>query len=160
MNIELRETKETDLSFVIEAERDKLNSLNVDQWDFSRHRDSLMENDIKHIIIYDLKSGNPVGYSIMAGFSGIHKSAELKRIVITEKNKGFGREALRLIQKMIFKELGFHRLWLDVRDHNIIAKTLYEKIGFTVEGYLRECVFVKDHYESIFIMSKLEEEYN
>jgi len=159
MGIRLRETKETDISFVSDAERDPSNSLYVDQWDFSKHRDSLLESDIKHIIIEREEDHQPIGYVIMAGFSGRHKSAELKRLVITEKGKGHGKEALSLIQKMIFEELKFHRLWLDVRDHNEKAIELYKKKGFSIEGHLRECVYVEDHHESIYIMGMLRHEY-
>jgi diamine N-acetyltransferase len=160
MSVLLKETREADIDFVLKAERDPVNSLYVDQWDYNKHRDSLMENDIKHMIIFDEERNRPVGYTIMAGFSGKHRSAELKRLVITSKGKGYGQQALDLIKEMIFKNLEFHRLWLDVRDHNTIAKTLYEKNGFTVEGHLRECVYVEDHFESIYIMSLLISEYS
>jgi len=159
MNIVLKETGEADLDFVIQAENDPANSYYVDHWDYNKHRDSLMESDVKHMIIFN-KSGNiPVGYSIMAGFSGRHKCAELKRLVITDKGKGYGQQALDLIKEMVFRDLDFHRLWLDVKEHNILAKTIYEKNGFKEEGHLRECVYVEDHYESIYIMGLLKSEY-
>lgn len=160
MNIILKDTGEADIPFVIEAERDEANSPYVAQWDFNTHRDSLMENDIKHLLIFDERNNRPVGYTVLAGFSGDNRSVELKRIVITEKGKGYGQEALTLIKKMIFADMGYHRLWLDVRDHNIRAKNIYEKNGFVVEGHLRECVYVNDHYESIYIMSILKNEYS
>ena len=155
MSIILKETKESDLSFVTEAESDPANSPYVDQWSFSRHRDSLMENDIRHMIIFDDITKSQVGYVIMAGFSSVHKSIELKRLVVAEKGKGYGQQVLNLIKKLVFGDLACHRLWLDVRDHNARAIKLYEKNGFKIEGHLKECVYVKDHYESIYIMAIL-----
>jgi diamine N-acetyltransferase len=159
MKVQLRETKENDIPFVLVAEDDEANRLYVDHWDFSKHRDSLMESDIRHMIIERIEDQQPVGYTIMAGFSGKNRSAELKRLVVTEKGKGYGKEVLLSIENLVFNKLNFHRLWLDVRDYNIKAKKLYEKIGFSVEGHLRECVFVEDHFESIYIMGMLKNEY-
>ena len=65
------------------------------------------------------------------------QSLEFRRIVITDKGKGYGRESLRLIKKMAFEELSAHRLWLDVKDHNLRARHVYEAEGFMVEGVLR-----------------------
>ena len=118
-----------------------------------------MEDDIKHMLIFHEKENRPVGYVIMAGFSGKHRSAELKRLVITEKGKGYGQQAIKQIKRLVFRELGFHRLWLDVRDHNNKAIKIYEEQGFSIEGHLRECVFIEDHYESIYIMGLLKNEY-
>ena len=37
MNIELKETKESDLSFVLEAETDPANSPYIDHWNYEKH---------------------------------------------------------------------------------------------------------------------------
>lgn len=158
MSIILKETKESDIPFVLEAETDPANSSYVDHWDYTRHSDSLMESDIRHMIVFCEDKNRAVGYVIMAGFSGIHKCAELKRLVITEKGRGYGKQAVDLIKEMVFNVLNFHRLWLDVRDYNTLAIELYKKNGFTIEGHLRECVKAKDRYESIYIMGLLEDE--
>lgn len=159
MNMTLKETTESDLPFVLEAETDPSNSSYVDLWTNEKHRDSLTESDIRHMIIYCEQENKAVGYTIMAGFSGVHKCAELKRLVITQKGQGYGQQSLNLIKDYIFSQLDFHRLWLDVRDYNTLAIKLYERNGFSVEGHLRECVRVKNRYESIFIMGLLRDEY-
>ncbi len=160
MSLILKETKESDISYVLEAETDPANSSFVDHWSYVRHRNSLRESDIRHLLIFSEQEKRPVGYTILAGFSGIHKCAELKRLVITEKGKGYGQEALQLIKVLVFEDLDFHRLWLDVRDHNVLAKTIYEKNRFVVEGHLRECVQVDGRFESIYIMGLLKNEYS
>jgi RimJ/RimL family protein N-acetyltransferase len=45
-----------------------------------------------------------------------NQSVEFRRIIVTEKNKGYGREALRLIKQLAFERLNAHRLWLDVKE--------------------------------------------
>ncbi|MBB6217376.1 RimJ/RimL family protein N-acetyltransferase [Anaerosolibacter carboniphilus] len=155
----IRTTAENDLSYVLEAEQGTENSPYVAQWTKEQHQDAMKDQDILHLIIEDRIEKRAIGYAIIAGFESIHKSIELRRIVITEKGKGFGREALRLIKVLAFEKYKAHRLWLDVRQHNFRAQTLYLSEGFVKEGLLRECVLYKGRYESIWIMSILEEEY-
>ncbi|CAN5163243.1 hypothetical protein BH18ACI2_BH18ACI2_29430 [soil metagenome] len=95
----------------------------------------------------------------MAGLADANQSLEFRRIVVTEKNKGFGKEALRLVKQMVFEELGAHRLWLDVKEYNTRAKHVYELEGFMVEGVLRECIRAESGFESLVVMSMLRGEY-
>jgi diamine N-acetyltransferase len=51
-------------------------------------------------------------------------------------------------------------LWLDVKDFNHRARTLYASEGFVVEGTLRECLKADDgSFESLVVMSLLKREY-
>jgi RimJ/RimL family protein N-acetyltransferase len=60
---------------------------------------------------------------------------------------------------MAFEIFHAHRLWLDVKEHNKIARNLYEKQGFTLEGIFRDYVIYENKYENVVLMSILEEEY-
>ncbi len=157
--INLRYTEEKDLDFVLKAEYHPDNSAYVAQWTKEQHLEAMSDRDILHLIIEDNIDSKPVGYIITTGFESLERNIEFKRIVITEKGKGFGREALRLIKGLCFERFNAHRLWLDVRDHNLRAQRLYKSEGFIQEGLLRECVLYKRKFESIIIMSILEKEY-
>ncbi len=63
-------------------------------------------------------------------FIGIGESA------YTEK--GLGTEALSLLLDFGFMELNLHRIQLFVMSYNEAAISLYERLGFTKEGTLRE----------------------
>ncbi|MEW5938062.1 MAG: GNAT family protein [Chloroflexota bacterium] len=52
-------------------------------------------------------------------------------------NKGYGSEAMRLILRFAFLELGLNRVTLSVFDYNPRAKRAYEKAGFREEGRAR-----------------------
>ncbi|SHE32370.1 hypothetical protein SAMN05444392_1015 [Seinonella peptonophila] len=54
---------------------------------------------MEHMIIQSVSSGKRFGYIIMTDLKNIHGSHYLKRIVIHEKRRGFGKEALRLLKK-------------------------------------------------------------
>lgn len=57
-----------------------------------------------------------------------------------DRGKGYGREAIHLILKYAFYELNLHRIGLDVISYNKPAIALYKKMGFQIEGRMREAV--------------------
>ncbi|KFN04579.1 acetyltransferase domain protein [Bacillus clarus] len=56
------------------------------------------------------------------------------------RGKGYGAEALHLILKYAFYELNLNRVGLDVISYNEAAIALYKKMGFQMEGCMREAV--------------------
>lgn len=155
----LRRTQLEDLDYVLDSEVEPENAKHVGKWTKEQHINSLSQKDIMHLIVEEAATESKVGYIIMAGLENPSKSIEFKRIVITEKGKGYGREALRLIKKIAFKQLGAHRLWLDVRSNNQRAQKLYQSEEFVKEGLLRECILYNGEYESLYVMSILEKDY-
>lgn len=158
-SIAVRPTNEKDLSYVLKAEAGEENAPYVAQWSRQQHLDAMKDEDIKHIIIEESGTENTIGYAIIAGIKSNDNAIELRRIVITEKGRGYGRRALQMIKALSFNEWGAHRLWLDVREKNTRAQGLYLSEGFVKEGLLRECVNWQGSYESIYIMSILKQEY-
>ena len=160
MNIRLLPTSEDDLDFVLSAEQSAENRSFVSVWAREQHLGALTSEGLSHLIIEDTNDGSRVGYIILAGLADANQSIEFRRIVVTEKGKGYGREALRLVKKLAFEELKAHRLWLDVKQHNVRARHLYEAEGFVAEGVLRECIKAEVGFESLVLMSMLRGEYH
>lgn len=159
MEIELRKTTDKDLSFVIAAEGDKENRRFITCWPEEKHRATLNDLNIQHLIIESKPNKQPVGFAILAGLQSEHRNIEFMRLVITEKGKGHGKAAVQTIKRYAFETLAAHRLWLDVKEHNTRARTLYEKENFRYEGTLRECLVGSAGFESLVVMSLLEQEY-
>lgn len=157
--IKLRETEDSDLDFVIKLERKPENSKNVFQWSKDEHREIINGNDTLHLIIED-QQNNKVGYAIIAGLKSKNKSLELRRVVIGEKNRGYGTEFLSLIKDYTFKDLNFHKIWLDFFESNQRVESLYKRSGFKREGVLRDKYFYDNRYISMVVMSILEDEYS
>ncbi|MFT0803441.1 GNAT family protein [Bacillus swezeyi] len=74
-------------------------------------------------------------------------------------NKGYGTEAVQLVQRFAFKELQLNRLQLEVFSHNIRAVKVYEKAGFKKEGTLRQALHMNGRYSDEIIMGMLKHEY-
>jgi len=159
MTIRLCRTCEDDLDFVLNAELDPENRPFIGSWTREEHLQALADPDFAHLVIEKDDDKRPIGYAILVGLAQPHQSIEFLRLVIADKGKGYGKETLRLVKKLAFEELDAHRLWLDVRDHNVRARHVYEAEGFVFEGILRECHKVGDHFESLVVMSMLRSEY-
>ncbi len=159
MNIRLLDTMEDDLDFVLRAEQSAENCSFISVWTREQHLSTLSSKNLSHLIIENIADGSRVGYIILAGLADANQSIEFLRIVVTEKGKGYGKEALRLVKKMAFQELKAHRLWLDVKEHNVRARHVYESEGFVAEGVLRECIKAEVGFESLVVMSMLCGEY-
>jgi RimJ/RimL family protein N-acetyltransferase len=111
------------------------------------------------LIIASQPHSQPVGFVILAGLQGEHRSIEFRRIVVTEQGKGYGRAAVRAIQRHAFDTLSAYRLWLDVKEPHTRARAVYKKEGFHYEGTLRECLKGPEGFESLVVMSVLEQQY-
>lgn len=75
-------------------------------------------------------------------------------------NKGIGYKAIELILKHGFETLNLNRIYLKVYETNLPAIHLYKKLGFILEGKLRQSLYQNNQYFDIFIMSMLHSEWN
>ncbi|MFC9540328.1 GNAT family N-acetyltransferase [Lysinibacillus sp. NPDC056959] len=78
---------------------------------------------------------------------------------IGDCGKGYGAEAVQLVQQFSFEELQLNRLELQVYSHNIRGIKSYEKVGFKKEGTLRQSLYMNGKYSDEIIMSILRDEY-
>ncbi|MEQ6354809.1 GNAT family protein [Lysinibacillus sp. M3] len=78
---------------------------------------------------------------------------------IEDCGKGYGAEAVQLVQQFSFEELQLNRLELQVYSHNIRGIKSYEKVGFKKEGTLRQSLYMNGKYSDEIIMSILRDEY-
>jgi RimJ/RimL family protein N-acetyltransferase len=72
--------------------------------------------------------------------------------------RGYGGEALRALVGWGFSELNLHRVWLRVYEDNSRAVRCYEKLGFRLEGCLREDRFHAGRYGNTLLMGLLSDE--
>jgi len=77
-----------------------------------------------------------------AWIGGTHRNTNIG-IVIAEpyRNKGYGREAIEWVTDYAFNHIGMHRVQIGAYGFNEKAWKLYERIGFKLEGRLRESIW-------------------
>ncbi|GAA4886791.1 hypothetical protein GCM10023311_07810 [Flaviramulus aquimarinus] len=157
--MKLEHTSKSDLTKILEMERNFENVEFIAPYDLDRHKKVIQKKDEEHLSIFD-ENSRLIGFVILAGLTNINKSIEFKRIVVSEKSKGFGSKAIELIKEKCFQDYYCNRLWLDVFDFNQRAIYVYEKLGFHKEGVLRECIKKSNGYKNLVVMSILKREYD
>ncbi len=83
-------------------------------------------------------------------------------IVIGDKkywNKGFGTDAGKTMINFGFKKLKLHRIELDVMVYNPRAIKVYKRLGFKLEGRLREHNAYQKRFYDVLHMSILDREW-
>jgi diamine N-acetyltransferase len=161
--LRLRPTMLSDLDDVIAIETDAHNLPFITPWDRTQHEAAIRIPDFRHFIIETGDGFGRAGFVILQGCRNPHRSVELKRIVLQPKGRGLGRQCVRQLKRMAFRDLHAHRFWLDIKGLNTRAQHLYRSEGFVDEGCLRESVRVSsdvaDGYDSLVVMSLLDREY-
>lgn len=73
--------------------------------------------------------------------------------------RGYGTDALRVLLRYAFTELNLYRLSLNVFSYNARAIRAYQKIGFAVEGRMREALRRDGQYHDLIFMGILRDEW-
>jgi RimJ/RimL family protein N-acetyltransferase len=161
--VRLRPTMLSDLDFVTSVETDAHNLPFITPWERTQHEGAVRFPDFRHFIVEAGESYERAGFVILQGCRNPHGSVELKRVVLQPKGQGYGRECVRQLKRMAFRDLRAHRFWLDVKSLNTRALALYQSEGFVEEGRLRESVRVMidgvDGFDTLIVMSMLDREY-
>lgn len=74
-------------------------------------------------------------------------------------NQGYGTDAMRILARYAFEELGLHRLTLVVFGYNTRAMRVYTKLGYQVEGRIPEALHRDSRRWDIIFMGLLREEW-
>ncbi|MFK8008903.1 MAG: GNAT family N-acetyltransferase [Saprospiraceae bacterium] len=151
-------TNSDDISTIIEWENNPENKNFIFQYSVKEHQDIIYSNNQLHLKLID-NQVVMVGFIILRGLQNPNLSVELKRIVINEKGKNYGKITLQLLQNLVFERLKKHRLWLDVFTDNPRALHVYKSVGFVEEGIKRECIKSGNNFRSLIIMSILQQDF-
>jgi RimJ/RimL family protein N-acetyltransferase len=116
-------------------------------------------SDSAYLLAFKKKDGDVlVGYCLIR-LDKKSEIFELRRIAITEKGKGYGREVMEGIFKFCFEDLHMNRFWLDVYPDNVIGIKLYKSLGMFYEGTHRQSYKSERGYLDQMIFSMLKDEY-
>lgn len=76
------------------------------------------------------------------------------------QRRGYAREAIHLVLRFFFEELGYQKVTVDVYDFNQASQRLHERLGFTLEGRLRRTVFTGGQHHDALVYGLLCEEFH
>lgn len=149
---------EQDINFIIEMEMHKDNKNFIWLGTYEQHLEEI--NDPNHLLIVfkEKNTNEKIGYALIH-LNFTSNIFELRRIAISKKNQGYGKEALKAIIKYAFEQTETNRFWLDVYPDNEVGISLYESLGMVKEGILRENYRSERGYLDQIIYSILKSEY-
>jgi RimJ/RimL family protein N-acetyltransferase len=75
------------------------------------------------------------------------------------RNRGYGSEAIRLLQEFVFDRMNMNRLELQLHDYNARGYRCYLKCGFREEGRIRQNFYINGRYTDTIHMGILKSEY-
>ena len=109
----------------MERDRDASGYVTVESQ--QKHRDAFTNERIRYLTIDH--DGDCAGFIILA-IEPETNSVECRRIVVADKGRGTGAEAITAMESYCRKSIGCERIWLDVFTNNGRAHHLYSKLGY------------------------------
>ena len=74
-------------------------------------------------------------------------------------SQGYASEAYRLLLDYLFNERNINRVQAYVLENNVASIKMHQKVGYKIEGTLRQSVYKNGKYLDLVILSVLKDEY-
>lgn len=100
----------------------------------------------------------------MISFEGIcmnpFYSCEMGYSIAKDKQgKGYMRQAIELSIKYVFEELNLKRIRANYAPHNQKSGMLLKKLGFVIEGYARDYIYIDKKWDDLIFTSIINQEW-
>ncbi|MEM8486721.1 MAG: GNAT family protein [Bacteroidota bacterium] len=129
---------------------------------FLRHRltaqtislDQLLDQK-QHILGLIMHEGHrPIGCVAFLDYDQTQQKAELRKLIGEPdmRGRGYGKRATRLWINYGLQALGLQKIYLNTLSNNIRNIRINEELGFSVEGILRNEVYIEGKYQDIIRM--------
>ncbi|QAA31853.1 GNAT family N-acetyltransferase [Clostridium manihotivorum] len=177
------------MNSLLKGENIKLNSIkeedfpSINSWyddaDFLRFYDMVpaipkLDKEVKDVfeefkgtqerVIFAIRNNESNEIIGVAGFDDVIWSNGVATLFIgigdtKYRNRGLGKQAIKLLLEFGFSELNFHRIQLNVLGYNTSAIKLYEAVGFKREGEYREFILRDYKRYSMYLYGLLRDEW-
>lgn len=130
-------------------------------WDIEKWYESLLGNPNVQTFAIKLNDGTYIGNVEISKIDWRCRSGELGIVIGDRKSrgKGYGKEAVLMVARYAFEELGLHRLYARVLSYNKDAQKFFESLGFKKEGTERESFLAWGRFWDVYVYSMLDEEF-
>jgi diamine N-acetyltransferase len=107
--------------------------------------------------IIALRAGNePLGFIQLTAIDWVHGRGELGIcLAAPAQHKGYGREALALLEGYARAVFNIRKIILYVLDSNLPAVKLYDQAGYATVGILKQHFYQQHAYHDVRLMEKL-----
>lgn len=165
--VKLAPLREEDSPILYEWLQDRELRLNSTGFEFIslRHHQKWFENiqvskDRFNVGIRTIEEDRLVGLGHLFHINQVYRNAEFGiRFPREELGKGYGTIAARLVCAHAFDDLNMHRLYFHLRGDNEAGVKLAEKIGFQIEGRLRQHGYHDGKYYDWLVLGMMRDEF-
>lgn len=154
----IEEAQPKDIDEIIAMENHKENRKYIWQGTVEQHMAEIADPNHLLMMFRDRDSRQTKGFALI-GLDFKSNVFEIRRIAITDKGKGYGKEAMKGLIKYAFEETETNRVWLDVYTDHQVGIRLYESLGMHRDGVLRQSYLSDRGYLDQIIYSMLRSEY-
>ncbi len=99
----------------------------------------------------------PIGTIDLYDFDPYDNRAFLGMLIDPKhQGKGYGTEAVELMIKYCFEHLHLHQICAHIAESNKVSLNLYQKMGFTQCGLLKEWTQRNGYYENVYFMQLIQ----
>ena len=141
-SLEVRVASAGDLDAIVAIERAPGFERWVGRSSAEEHR--TMMDDANTAYLVGEAAGETVAFAILRNLDDPYGNRYLKRVAVARPDQGVGGAFLEQVVDWAFDRVAAHRLWLDCFSYNARAQRVYEKLGFTRDGVLREAYLGAD----------------
>ncbi|WP_055108629.1 GNAT family N-acetyltransferase [Paenibacillus ihumii] len=115
----------------------------------------------KGFVIAHKETEEYIGQIDLFNINWKNRTTELGIVIGTADHlsKGYGTEAIKVLQEFVFNQMNLNRIQLELHDFNERAYRCYLKCGFKEEGRLRKRHYINGSYADTIIMGILKNEY-
>ncbi|WP_077328354.1 GNAT family N-acetyltransferase [Virgibacillus siamensis] len=101
-----------------------------------------------------------IGYVGLFSIDDRHRNAEFGIMIDpSHQGNGYAGKATKLALEYGFNQLNLHKIYLYAAKKNEKAIHIYGKIGFQIEGEMKEHFFVNGSYHDAVVMSVFQRDY-
>ena len=112
---------------------------------------------VRYSIDYE---GKMVGVAIISSIDMKNRTANMNiKLLQSARGKGVATRVVVLMIKYCFEELNLHCLTANVIERNSSSRKLFEKLGFSQDGILRDRVYKNGGYHNVIAYSLLKDEF-
>jgi len=119
------------------------------------------QTDSLWLAIVDRKTDCHIGNIKLGPINLMHRYASLGILIgdPSFRGKGFAREAIELVLKHAFTQLGLNKVTAGAYTDHVACLELFKRLGFSVEGRQRNHLYREGAYHDKVLMGLLREEY-
>lgn len=108
----------------------------IGRWSAEQHAEQMAKDSVRYFVHRD--SGEVKAFAIFQQIGEPDRRVHLKRTASSETGQGVGTKLLQSALDWLYTETETNRVDLDLFVENERARRTYEKLGFIVEGQLRD----------------------